>query len=211
MHDHYENWGGSGASNQYIFNALIECHLKNKICKQDRVLIMWTNVCREDRYYEGRWDTPGNAYGQNPPHTSRFDVRGFYIRDLATMWATKRILETLECDFDFFSMVDIQQPNQYSSEQGEGYHDLFEHYQDLLNTIKPSVYTSIFQGDWFSRDKNKKDPHPLPCEHLEYLEFVRPDILIDDRTRRWVNDVHQAVIQERDYEDLYTPCPPRRW
>jgi hypothetical protein len=44
----YENWGKSGGGNQFIFNSLMECVVKNKISKDDTVIIMWTNISRED-------------------------------------------------------------------------------------------------------------------------------------------------------------------
>ena len=48
--DYYENWGKLGGGNQFIFNSIIECSLRNKLTPNDTVAIMWTNVTREDRY-----------------------------------------------------------------------------------------------------------------------------------------------------------------
>jgi hypothetical protein len=47
--EYYENWGKAGGGNQYIFNSLIECHLRNQLTKDDTVIIRWTSPDREDR------------------------------------------------------------------------------------------------------------------------------------------------------------------
>ena len=52
---HFENWGRMAAGNQFIFNSLIECHLKKQLGPNDTVGIMWTNVFREDRYVNNQW------------------------------------------------------------------------------------------------------------------------------------------------------------
>lgn len=151
--DSYENWGASGAGNQYIFNALIECDIRNKITPNDTVTIMWTNFCRDDHYERGRWQLHGNVY-----HTELFDsedrhrIRGYYIRDLATIHATRLLLEARGCQYHFMSMVDIDNPLQYqAANAGDYVNDLLNHYQETLDQILPSVHRTIFDLDWHSR------------------------------------------------------------
>jgi hypothetical protein len=52
---YYENWGQSGAGNQFIFNSVIECDLRHSLNEDDLVIIMWTSCSREDRYVDDEW------------------------------------------------------------------------------------------------------------------------------------------------------------
>ena len=97
--EYFENWGQSGGGNQFIFNSLMECVVKNKISKDDTVIIMWTNISREDRYVNHKWITPGNIFNQST-YTQDFikefaDIRGYLIRDLNTIFATQNILKSI--------------------------------------------------------------------------------------------------------------------
>ena len=60
------NYGRTGAGNFFIYQSLIEAILKHKINKDDLVMIMFSNVTREDRFVKKHgWITPGNLYFQN--------------------------------------------------------------------------------------------------------------------------------------------------
>jgi hypothetical protein len=39
--EYYENWGSSGAGNQYIFHSLVECYQRNLLNSNDT--ISWIN------------------------------------------------------------------------------------------------------------------------------------------------------------------------
>lgn len=158
--DEYQNWGVSGGGNALILNSLIECHIKNKITKHDTVGIMWTNVAREDRYINGKWQAVGNLF--NPTQNfydhnfikNYVDLRGCYLRDLSAIQSVKMILDSVGCKYFFLSMIpigkydDVVKNNQYSSQSID---DLLYAYRDTLQSIKLSVFETIFNNDWFSR------------------------------------------------------------
>ena len=152
---HYENWGAVGGGNQFIFHSLMECVAKNKITKDDTVIVMWTNVAREDRYLNGTWVTPGNIFTQftyPQEFVKEFaDIRGYFIRDFNTILATQTILNNIGCKFYFLSMVSLLNPYQYYHEPSEQIDDILAFFKPVLQQIRPSVHEVIFNFDWTSR------------------------------------------------------------
>jgi len=200
----YENWGLCGAGNSYIFYSLMECHQRHSIGPDDTVLIMWTNTSREDRYVRDRWLEGGNVYWGTvlgDRYVREFACeRGYLIRDLALIAATKELLEKWRCQWRWFCMAPFDQTN---SDNGLGespgrittqdddvrdlYHTLFQH-------IQPSVLTTVFNGSWFSgqgiadaNDPTRRDFHPTPVEHVRYIDLVASD-LANDQGRLWMQD-----------------------
>lgn len=211
--DLFENWGLCGAGNSYVLLSLIECHQRHGIQQGDRVYIMWTNTSREDRYVKNRWIEGGNVYWEGHPlgaeYVRRWSCeRGYLIRDLATITATRHLLDSWQCDWRFFSMVPLARTN---SENCLGEHpsaemhadlDVREFYQDTLACIRPSVLEVIFQGDWNSRsgipdanNPDRRDFHPTPAEHLEYIRSVAPDVSLCEDTVDWMMSRHRQAAQ----------------
>jgi hypothetical protein len=210
--DLFENWGVCGAGNSLIFNSLIECIQRRRLTADDRVMIMWTSTSREDRYVKNRWLAQGNVYwlaGSELPleYVSRFACeRGYLIRDLALIAAAKMILDDIGCDFRFLSMVDLARSN---FDQGLGSNpdlgeedtsDVIAVYQDVLSIIAPSIHDVVFNREWWSPqgiadsyDPSRRDFHPTPLQHLQYLDLVQPNIPISSGARAWMADCeHQA-------------------
>jgi hypothetical protein len=165
----FQNWGRGGGGNSFIFNSLIECHVRNTIAKDDTVCIMWTNVSREDRYVNDHWITPGNIYTQatyDEQFVKKFaDVRGYYIRDLALIYAAQQLLQKIGCKYFFLSMVPIDNPNQYYIDTAvDNIKDIVPYYKLVIDEIRPSVYEIVFNNDWWSRLFN-----PQPTDDVENM------------------------------------------
>lgn len=224
--DHFENWGLCGAGNSYILWSLIECNQRNRLNAGDEVWIMWSNTSREDRYVDNRWVEGGNIYwttGSQLPaeYVKKFACeRGYLIRDMANIAAAKQLLEHWGCKFKFLSMVPLTKTNETI---GLGYNpddrrssdqDVRDLYQDVLSTIAPSVLELIFNGEWWSRPggipldgETKRDFHPTPLEHVEYLDLVAPGVL-SDATREWMTKCYwQAKDRLLNWRE---PNRPRR-
>jgi len=203
--DYYENWGKVGAGNMHISNSLVEASIKNKFTKDDTIMIMWSNVMREDRYTtkELKWDTPGNLYTKyhNKDYIKKFiTVRGCYIRDIPLMHLVSHYLEKIGCKYEFMSMVDLNNASQgeYVDTSLE-VNDILEFYKETIIKFKPSIHNIIFNNDWHTRPlvNNKRDDyHALPLEYLEYLDKVLPEYKISNDTRDWIKKVD---IGTRDY------------
>lgn len=234
-----QNWGCTGAGNQYIANAIVEAHLRYEIKPTDTVGVMWTNVCREDRYVKDQWITPGNIFTQkhyDPTWVEKFaDVRGYYLRDLATIYMTKQFLTSIGCHHFFLSMNGILNSAQYDSvDDHKLLEDVLPYHAITVHHIKPSVYDVVFNRDWWSRPyKNKievtndilnnpsktyelrsqirQDPHPTPAEHLEYLDEVIPEEYVSPETRDWVAEIDTRLRADQDYSTMWQQNKIERW
>jgi hypothetical protein len=196
------NFGMMGAGNQLIFNKVIQANARYKFDTDDLVMVMWTNCAREDRYVGSGWLCPGNIYTQSTydeNFVKKFSCpRGYLIRDLANINATEIILSNIGCDYDFLSMVPIDQINQYDdSYNEESIQDIISLYKETINKIKPSVYESVCNYDWHKGDRIViqqdngnpwDDPHPSPRLHLKYLKFVYPGIKFSANTEQFVEE-----------------------
>lgn len=173
--DQYFNYGKSGGGNQFIFNSIVEANLNHKFNDTDTIAIMWTNVGREDRYLKKQWLSPGNIYIQHvydKKFTRKFiDERGYYIRDLASIWAINQLLEQIKCKFIQFSMVDMTNPTGHANiDASSQIQDLLPYYQPVLDKILPSVHKTIFNYNW---DRPNCVPSKFVIEQRKNLVWKR--------------------------------------
>lgn len=206
--DYFENWGIPGGGNEYIFNSVNECLLRNKLTSNDTVIIMWTNIWREDRYIQGEWVTPGNIYHSN---NQIINDRGYLIRDLAFINSTKEMLENRNIKYIFLAMVPIDNSDQYSVVKLIDCDDVLALYKDTIEEIRPSVYEKIFNFDWHSRQKDREDMHPIPSEYLEYLDLIVPEYKISNKTRQWIKAVDAEICNGNDIAHLWNKAFPIRF
>ena len=182
------NYGESGAGNQYIFNMFIQANRYYKFDENDLVMICWTNVNREDRYLQGKWSTPGTIHINDlydEKYISKFvDPTGYLIRDMASIDATVKILDSIGCQYHMMSMNRIAESYEQFCTGVYKEKDIVEKtqnfYKDTLDKILPSFYTVL----WDDKIENKfaqemkllgkyfTDRHPTPIEYLEYLTKV---------------------------------------
>jgi hypothetical protein len=193
----------SGAGNFFIYQALIEATIKHKINKNDLVMIMFSNITREDKFVKNRgWITPGNLYFQEE-YDDKFLQQflchhGYLMRDLNLVHGCKTILDFIGCDYELMSMVPFH--SEHSNEKLIDDVDyILNFYKDTVSAVKPSVLTTIFNNSWESKpnrptysvswSKNLyRDNHPTPSEHLEYLSFIYPNIKFSEDTLKFVKE-----------------------
>ena len=200
----FTNHGRAGAGNGFIFNKFI--HALDNITSDDVVMIMWTNVSREDRFIDGDWKTEGNIF------TNRFydddfikkyvDIRGYYERDIPIMHAVQRILDNIGCEHKIMSMVDISNHDQYThNDNSDEMSELFDKFSPTLDRILPSVHDIVFNYDY----NNKPIPglperntiyscHPTPLEHLDYVKQVLPEYEITPGIHEMVSEWDKQVL-----------------
>lgn len=205
------NYGECGAGNFFIYQSLIEAILKHKIDKNDLVMIMFSNVTREDRFTKARgWITPGNLYFQNE-YDKKFIKNymcdhGYLMRDLNLVTGCALALDSIGCDYKFMSMVPFDSKQSDSIRMSEIDY-LLKFYKTTLDTVKPSVLDTIFNSDWNTRQPRPEyhvswqkekyiDNHPTPAEHLEYLQTIMPDIKFDKITLKFVKEANQQVLSK---------------
>jgi len=229
--DHFENWGHCGGGNQFIFNSIVECLVKNKLSQNDQIIIMWTNIAREDRYANNKWSHTGNIFQSGKSTIGNFhtkflsDIKGYLIRDLAIIHATKKLLEQYNIPYIFTCMVPIDNSEQYCISPIEGIDNILSAYQEDINCIRTSVYESIFNFDWGSRplfadiDKTKQlytsiagTSWPKFEEYLQKkFNNIEPSILSEikrfDTTFNihMRHDKHPTPAEHLEYIDIIMP------
>lgn len=123
-----ENWGKSGAGNQYIFTRIWEADSIYNFNKDDIVVVQWSAMYRDDRWIQGNaWHCAGNLYhGQlkdspmelnNYKYSSQWqwaDPVHCVMRDCAMIASIRTLLETRGCKTVYFSFGDFY--NQKSAE-----------------------------------------------------------------------------------------------
>lgn len=201
--DTYVNDAQPGAGNMFIFNKFMNRIETDKINKDDTVVIMWTNVMREDRFMNGKWETPGNIYTQGlyPEEWIRtyVDERGSFERDFPLIHAAQLILDKIGCKHHILAMTDITNPGQYVyKEPKQDISHLTTTFKDSLDRILPSIHRTVFNNDWETRPIStylkRPDQHPMPLEHLEYLNKVLPEYEIAQATIDWVNNEQKKAL-----------------
>jgi hypothetical protein len=166
--DDFQNHGRGGAGNTYIFNRIMQCIAENQITDSSTVIVMWSNVIREDRYVDGEWIAPGCIYNQNT-YSEGFmdfvDPIGLFIRDCAHVAAVTHALNSTGCTYHFLSMMPIDNAKEYlklkwtekilASDTVSQYKRKYKKYLDL---IKPSMLEVVYNNNWYNkRDDLVKD------------------------------------------------------
>jgi hypothetical protein len=168
QYDHYQNWAQAGAGNSFIFYSLTECHKRNRINKDDVVMIMWSNIGREDRYINGKWLTPGSIYNQteyDAAFVNKFaDPTGYLLRDAAHLSAAKHLLDNIGCSYTFFSIVPFDVPDDNVFKIFSMDRRITKLYQKEFDCVRASVYQTVFDYDWYSKSGPKR-PDKLKQEY----------------------------------------------
>lgn len=202
------NFGTQGAGNLHIFIQFLAQSRYQQISKDDTVIVMWTNVTREDRFINGSWKPLGNIFSQgfyDENFIKKYvDIMGCFERDIPLMYATDMILQNIGCQYHMLSMVDIDNHAQYTKNKININH-LVTLYEPTLNKFKPSVHNVIFNYDYESRPipgfKKRPDYHPLPLEHLEYIQKVLPEYELSESTLKFAEE--EQVKAYKKLEEQY--------
>jgi hypothetical protein len=206
----YENWGGPGFGNHYIFNSIIEADIKHNFNQEDLIIVMWSGIHREDRYKNNNWQRFNK---QLPTETWKdlYDERGFLIRDLGYITAIKELLK--KTNYKFTAMNVFWYSDNYKSEEfkiasksiwnGLPFDktqvkdsDVIDYYKNTLKIFYPSICETVFDFDWNNTRFKKKfdDLHPTPLEHLEFITKTWKDLQISEKTIKWIIKNQEQVL-----------------
>ena len=187
----FYNYGQSGAGNQYIANMIAQANAVHKFTPDDLIMVCWTNVCREDKWHNGQWSTPGNIYTQNIYSNDYVenwaDPLGYLIRDTATIALTKGYLQNINCQYHFFSMCELQDHFDLNEKRSvpdnvrHHYIQICDMYKEILSM--PSFFNVLWHNDiHLHKFKPQKslfdlyfdDGHATPLDHLDFLKLMFP-------------------------------------
>jgi hypothetical protein len=182
-----ENWGSCGKGNLYIANKVMECHARNQLGPNDYVFICWSNYFREDVYTDKRgWHTPKHVFAQtqyNDGTVNGFGSAMYYaMRDHALIQSTRLSLQALGITQYHFNILPMHGGDRGIDKVCDVYRTQFD---------GPAMMESLnlmLQDEETKRNRIRSFPpenpidtleewHPLPHEHLEYIEkYIQPKV-----------------------------------
>ena len=205
----YYNYGQSGGGNLFIANSIVEANLTHKFTEHDLVIVMWSSVSREDRYKNGKWETPGNIYTQGVIDMDFVykwsDDRFYLMRDLGLVEQTRVYLNNLPCDSDMLKMVDFEETKISDNIKGNHLEDILKLYSSTLECVKPAVVDVVYDGVWpqtpikgWGGKGQTADYHPTPLGYLKYLEKFYP---VTDGMRSYAQEYDARVLECKTLDD----------
>ena len=205
---YYENWGRQGVGNHYIFNAVLEADAKHNFGPDDLVIIMWSQLGREDRYFDKRWISQTiSELTDSESRKYAIDTRAHLIRDLAYIKSIQTFLEHKKCDYAHLAMYPLvylttdlpfafSAPDMIRTEMllsawidlrvnkhiGKSieHPDVVESYIDVYTSIEKTILECFSSMYVLKRENN--DPHPTPEEFVKYLDKLWPDNKLENKT-----------------------------
>ena len=125
----FENWGEIGAGNQFIFNSVIECDLKNKLDSNDTVVIMWSNPERHDSFNVNRWSHIPQVLDNKNLLAHCLD--GYWLQTFSYIYAIDQLLTHRKIPYIMTSWIDYKQLD-------SKFHSMFENLISKIQYIKLS-------------------------------------------------------------------------
>lgn len=177
------NFGFIGNSNELIFNTLMQADSYFKFNEDDLVMICWTGITRESRFFRGEWIRTSRTHEYfRDIETKYFDNDNVLLKSLSYQKAATDLLDYRKCQAHQVSMIGFgiegEVWNPISNTQVDA--RIANLYKDYVSRVLPSIYGVLFDLD-FDLKKKKiakdvhpkfKDLHPLPIEIMQYLQSI---------------------------------------
>lgn len=202
----YYNFGKTGSGNLLISNRIAQANAKFKFCETDLVLIMFSTVCREDRYLSGKWVTPGNVYTQRGWYDKDFvknycDPEGFLVRDSGIFELIKGYMGALLCDTHYFSISSLFAD--MSNTPDPTINRINQIYDECIPNSTPpvlDVVTPVLK-QWIRPDGSiQPDLHPDTSQYKEYLEAI--GLQLTSLSRDYVDDAMDKISKAKYKSDF---------
>lgn len=211
------NYGKSGGGNLFIACSVAEANQRYKFNENDLVMVMWSSVCREDRYFDNWWHTPGNIFTQgvyDEEWVEKFaDPKGYLIRDLAMIELTKNLLQNTESEWDFLNMAPFDTLSMAGEKTFGPTKAINDLYKDTLSYVKPDLLTTVYHGRWpetpLACNGQTYDYHPTPKGHYRYLKKIYPRINLSKDTLAFIDEHERYVEQATDCQELEDKWMPQ--
>lgn len=193
------NLGRCGAGNQYIAMRMTEVNNKFKFCDTDLVVTLWTTHCREDRYVNQYWHTPGNIFTQTTYPASFVkefsDPIGYLIRDLSIIETATGYINSLPCDYVGLTSV----PFRYDiGDDNIMVDEILDVYKNTVASFPPSLLDLGMGGTWDDSITYKMDDgstrteyHPGPLDYYRYLDLL--GFNLSDEAKQYAKDSDRIV------------------
>jgi len=192
----YYNYGVHGGGNFRIFERLMVADQLHNINENDLVVIQWTNVTREDRWFNNEWLSKGNIW-THPYYEGDFikkyaDPLGYYIRDLSIIKAVTDFLKSRKCTYYMIAMSPLGKFEQWNivnnltkKEDIAVYNRVSSLYKNVIEEIRPDYFNVIYKQDWFllkaqglKMPSRKKSPNNKEWLEKDVFEDYHPTPLM---------------------------------
>jgi len=179
------NLGQCGGGNIYISNRMTQANRTYTFCETDLVVTMWSTYCREDRFINDRWLTPGNIFGQgeyDDKFVKKFvDPVGYVVRDLSIIDLATTYMSTLPCTY--IDMLSVSFNHQVLEEDDPTYKDVLHTYRDLIAHFDQPAMFDYLGRDWWIGGKGLAyihsqggtpyhDYHPNTLVYCDYMRKI---------------------------------------
>jgi hypothetical protein len=205
-----KNFGLCGSGNFYLFVKFMEAHRYYKFNNEDLIIFSWTSFQREDRMFNGKWNTPGNIF-TSKIYTEEFkidwvDPTHYAIRDCAIISNLKSFVNLIGAKVVTLSMSDLKQIDSNDKKSlFKSVNNVIEFYNEDITTDLPPMmeYLNLNNRDSISSQKRLKTTweenkpndwvyewHPTVEEHSQYLnDNILPflNLKLESKTEEFVN------------------------
>lgn len=201
----YENWGKGGAGNQFIFNSVVECSLRNFLSKDDLVGVMWTSCSREDRYVDNEWlvaatEHREEIYGKDWMKKFGNQGKGLMIRDFASIYSIQKLLDSLGCDWFFLNSQPLIRFDIDRAEK-DVFNELITINELELRWVKQQK--DLSKGNSY-RDSYLADQDVINLYKEMFLNIKEPilNLVLENTNRPNFGDKHATPIESLKYLDI---------
>lgn len=223
--DQFQNWGRPGAGNNYIFNAVNRCHLKEHLTQNDTVLILWSGIARIDYYQINEWCHLVNQYFDlHNSHMPYSCPQGYQWLSFAWMAATQYMLEHLGVNYKMFAWQQFDS----DTEAYDLYRPVLEkiHHAPLFTNQKPYLLhpqSKKTAQELYNRIAGASWP-PLDCivdgtyKNLDINDYIRQELddfcVMMEKDKRFSSKVynqldhHPSPAQHLLWVETYLPQYP---
>lgn len=205
----YNNFGICGSGNETILCRIVEADKRFCFDANDIIMIMWTTMCREDRWVGGRWKMTGNIFNQSE-YDENFvntfaDPTGYLIKNMAVMASTRQYVYSTNATLFTMTAVPFDHQQNASDQQIQRVLDLYNSENEL---VQDSLFTVEMGGDWgighqFIKNQTLvNDYHPTPIRYYNYLSKLGFELSDDtyryalDATNKLTNAKTELEIKE---------------
>lgn len=208
----YYNFGHCGGGNLMISVRIAEANTRYKFTDSDLVIVMWTTMCREDRYIRDNWKMSGNVFTSgdyDEAYLVKFaDVKGYLVRDIGIITLATQYLKSLPCTG--ITLASVPFDHQQDSND-RSISKILEIYKDTVNSVPTSLYELEMNGNWDNGheyyDPNHCEPeetmgdyHPNPLRYFNYLKKI--GFPLTDVSMQYAKESLDILKRSRTIQDI---------
>ena len=197
----FQNWGRTGAGNQFICSKLVECDSVNKFNEDDLVIIVWSGWNREDRFLDNEWKTLGSIFN-NSIYDESF-IRKYWNleNDLiknSTFISLARKAYANVIKFEGSAMdplLEFGWSDKFERLRGEKHNNAFKKIKDIYADALVQLPTYPTK-QWTPYDGTIPDSHPDIIDHLNFVKnkiYPKLGLTIKQSTVNFCSDYFEKV------------------